>query len=612
MGVAFMTNIINIDGISYELSDNYLDVSNIENFVIIQDNIITDTYTVNKMEFYKFVSVSGNSNLKYIQDSKNNNVAIYNTQTNEIISVGEDNRINLNDCMQLSQQSGLYNYYNLQENNILDTSDIDSILIQDNNIIIDNETYNLIPIAEGGYFIRDTNGNNVAIYRPSSQEIISAGQNNSIPLAQVSDNNYYPLTGTPLNTSNINSVVLDLDEEPKTIAININLGNNATGIKEYNLIALDPNNENSIYAIEDNTGKTIALYDSNTNQIISAGENNYIYLTQATNGTCYPLIDTPLDTSIINYITLNIEGEEKTININVNTEAGTQNLECTLEELYTDSNGNIVYAIKDNIGQTIAVYDSNTNQIISAGENDSINLVQAPNNNYYPLTGVSIITSNTDPDILNLTLAPLETSSINSVVLDTQNQTININVNTEIGTLNLQCNLTALYTDDEGNIVYAIQDNTGKTIALYDSNTNQIISSGQDNCVDLDESFAMSNNQYFKLTGTPLETSNINSVALDTQNQTINLNITNGNTTENLQCTLEELYVDDEGNIVYAIQDNTGKTIALYDSNTNQIISSGQDNSINLNNDFTLYNSQYINFSNTPLAVNILISQILH
>ena len=137
MGVAFMTNIINIDGISYELSDNYLDVSNIENFVISQDNIITDTYTVNKMEFYKFVSVSGNSNLKYIQDSKNNNVAIYNTQTNEIISVGEDNRINLNDCMQLSQQSGLYNYYNLQENNILDTSDIDSILIQDNNIIID-------------------------------------------------------------------------------------------------------------------------------------------------------------------------------------------------------------------------------------------------------------------------------------------------------------------------------------------------------------------------------------------------------------------------------------------------------------------------------------------
>ena len=599
-----MTNIINIDGISYELSDNYLDVSNIENFVISQDNIITDTYTVNKMEFYKFVSVSGNSNLKYIQDSKNNNVAIYNTQTNEIISVGEDNRINLNDCMQLSQQSGLYNYYNLQENNILDTSDIDSILIQDNNIIIDNETYNLIPIAEGGYFIRDTNGNNVAIYRPSSQEIISAGQNNSIPLAQVSDNNYYPLTGTPLNTSNINSVVLDLDEEPKTIAININLGNNATGIKEYNLIALDPNNENSIYAIEDNTGKTIALYDSNTNQIISAGENNYIYLTQATNGTCYPLIDTPLDTSIINYITLNIEGEEKTININVNTEAGTQNLECTLEELYTDSNGNIVYAIKDNIGQTIAVYDSNTNQIISAGENDSINLVQAPNNNYYPLTGVSIITSNTDPDILNLTLAPLETSSINSVVLDTQNQTININVNTEIGTLNLQCNLTALYTDDEGNIVYAIQDNTGKTIALYDSNTNQIISSGQDNCVDLDESFAMSNNQYFKLTGTPLETSNINSVALDTQNQTINLNITNGDTTENLQCTLTELYTDSEGNIVYAIKDNEQNIIALYDSNTNKIISSGQDNSINLNNDFTLYNSQYINFSNTPLATS--------
>ena len=147
MGVAFMTNIINIDGISHELSDNYLDVSNIENFVISQDNIITDTYTVNKMEFYKFVSVSGNSNLKYIQDSKNNNVAIYNTQTNEIISVGEDNRINLNDCMQLSQQSGLYNYYNLQETNILDTSDIDSILIQDNNIIIDNETYNLIPIV---------------------------------------------------------------------------------------------------------------------------------------------------------------------------------------------------------------------------------------------------------------------------------------------------------------------------------------------------------------------------------------------------------------------------------------------------------------------------------
>ena len=608
MGVAFMTNIINIDGISYELSDNYLDVSNIENFVISQDNIITDTYTVNKMEFYKFVSVSGNSNLKYIQDSKNNNVAIYNTQTNEIISVGEDNRINLNDCMQLSQQSGLYNYYNLQENNILDTSDIDSILIQDNNIIIDNETYNLIPIAEGGYFIRDTNGNNVAIYRPSSQEIISAGQNNSIPLAQVSDNNYYPLTGTPLNTSNINSVVLDLDEEPKTIAININLGNNATGIKEYNLIALDPNNENSIYAIEDNTGKTIALYDSNTNQIISAGENNYIYLTQATNGTCYPLIDTPLDTSIINYITLNIEGEEKTININVNTEAGTQNLECTLEELYTDSNGNIVYAIKDNIGQTIAVYDSNTNQIISAGENDSINLVQAPNNNYYPLTGVSIITSNTDPDILNLTLAPLETSSINSVVLDTQNQTININVNTEIGTLNLQCNLTALYTDDEGNIVYAIQDNTGKTIALYDSNTNQIISSGQDNCVDLDESFAMSNNQYFKLTGTPLETSDINSVTLNTQNRIININVNTETGTQNEICDLVTLYNDKEGNTVYGIRDNERNFIAIYDSNTNKIISSGQDNSVYL---AQAPDNNYYPLTGTPLETSSINSVAL-
>ena len=209
MGVAFMTNIINIDGISYELSDNYLDVSNIENFVISQDNIITDTYTVNKMEFYKFVSVSGNSNLKYIQDSKNNNVAIYNTQTNEIISVGEDNRINLNDCMQLSQQSGLYNYYNLQENNILDTSDIDSILIQDNNIIIDNETYNLIPIAEGGYFIRDTNGNNVAIYRPLTQQIISAGTDNSVDLDDFMsyDDRYINISAdNALSTSSINSV----------------------------------------------------------------------------------------------------------------------------------------------------------------------------------------------------------------------------------------------------------------------------------------------------------------------------------------------------------------------------------------------------------------------
>ena len=582
MGVAFMTNIINIDGISYELSDNYLDVSNIENFVISQDNIITDTYTVNKMEFYKFVSVSGNSNLKYIQDSKNNNVAIYNTQTNEIISVGEDNRINLNDCMQLSQQSGLYNYYNLQENNILDTSDIDSILIQDNNIIIDNETYNLIPIVEGGYFIRDTNGNNVAIYRPLTQQIISAGTDNSVNLNNftVYDGRYINIsTDNALSTSSINSVVLDTQNQ--TININVNTDSGTQNL-ECTLTALytDENTGNTVYAIKDSIGKTIALYDSNTNQIISSGQDNSIHLAQALDNNYYPLTGTPINTSNVNYVALNLEGENKTINLNITNGDTTENLQCTLEELYTDDEGNIVYAIKDNTEKTIALYDIQNGKLSSSGENNFTHLAQAPNNYYYyPLTGT-----------------PLNTSDINYVYIDFND--IEINITNGDTTQNIKYNIVTYIDENTGETVCTIQDNTGKTIALYDSNTNQIISSGQDNYVDLDNFMSYDDIKRIKIsTDNALDTSNINYVNLDIDNKKIYI--------DNSEYNLAALYDDNKGNTVYAIKDNEQNIIAIYDSSTNKIVSSGQDNSISLNESFAMSNNQYFKLTGTPLEIDI-------
>ena len=114
----------------------------------------------------------------------------------------------------------------------------------------------------------------------------------------------------------------------------------------------------------------------------------------------------------------------------------------------------------------------------------------------------------------------------------------------------------------------------------------------------------MSNNQYFKLTGTPLETSDINSVALNTQDRIININVNTETGTQNEIYDLIALYNDKERNTIYGIRDNERNFIAIYDESTNKIISSGQENSVDLDDFISqgngIYNKPEINPSFRP------------
>ena len=669
-----------IDGTFYKLTSPTLpEVQNIKSATIAEDSISITTAN-NEILDCTLVPVAteeGNT-IYYIQDSNGNNIAIYNSSTNQIISTG-DNKIDLNDAivaygdpwkknelyifpenLDLSNMEIVYGYnfntqllyilfmdddknkivfeyeqpeigvfqlkntngevvgimntnngtidfssvggnndsyifyknkcYKISEDS-LNSSNIESISFENNNIIINgniNSGCELVPVTNGSNinYIRDSNGNNIAIYNSSTNQIIFAGQDNYVDLAQAPDNNYYPLTGTPLETSSINSVALDTQNQ--TININVNTDSGTQNL-ECTLTELYTDGEgNIVYAIQDSTGKTIALYDSNTNQIVSSGQDNSIHLAQAPDNNYYPLTGTPINTSNVNYVALNLEGENKTINLNITNGDTTENLQCTLTELYTDDEGNIVYAIKDNEQNIIALYDIQNGKLSSSGENNFTHLAQAPNNYYYyPLTGT-----------------PLNTSDINYVYIDFND--IEINITNGDTTQNIKYNIVTYIDENTGEMVCTIQDDAGKTIALYDSNTNQIISAGQENSVDLDNFMSYGLKRIKISTDNALTTSDINSVALDTQNQTISINITNGDTTQNIPCTLTALYTDENtGNTVYAIKDNEQNIIAIYDSNTNKIVSSGQDNSISLNESFAMSNNQYFKLTGTPLEIEI-------
>ena len=577
----------------YLLTGTPLETSSI-NYVVLDTqsqtiniNVNTETGTQNLECTLTALYTDDEGNIVYaIKDGAGKTIALYDSNTNQIISTGESNSVDLGDFMSYDGR-----YINMSTDNALSTSSINYVNLDIDNekIYIDSSECTLTTLYtddEGNivYTIQDNTGKTIAIYDSNTNRIISSGQDNYVDLGNfaVYNGRYINIsTDNALNTSNINSIYVDSTNNK--IIIN--------GTQPYDIEQMKDDSGNNIdmWAVKDSSGNIIAVYDNSGNSpTIFAGQDNFVNLDES-----FRLTDALLDTSNINYVVLNLEGVEKTININITNGDNTENLQCTLTTLYTDDEGNIVYAIKDSTEKTIALYDIQNGKLSSSGENNFTHLAQAPDNNYYPLTGT-----------------PLDTSTINSVALDTQNQTININVNTETGTQNISCTLTTLYTDDEGNIVYAIKDSTEKTIALYDIQNGKLSSSGENNFTHLAQA---PDNNYYPLIGTPLDTSAINSVALDTQNQTIDINITvKGVGTPTLNCTLEELYTDDEENIVYAIKDSTGKTIAIYDSNTNQIISSGQDNSISLNESFAMSNNQYFKLTGTPLETSDINSVTLN
>ena len=68
--------------------------------------------------------------------------------------------------------------------NSLNSNNIESISFENNNIIINgniNSGCELVPVTNGSNinYIRDSNGNNIAIYNSSTNQIIFAGQNNT-------------------------------------------------------------------------------------------------------------------------------------------------------------------------------------------------------------------------------------------------------------------------------------------------------------------------------------------------------------------------------------------------------------------------------------------------
>ncbi len=739
--VVYYNNLNLMKDIISSLPEEYF--SNISS---ISTNILNKYIVINDIK-YTLEPISENATSYYIKNEHDEIIASYN-DTSKLITIDDNNIINLNDAIIAYDNSWMSrDLYIFPEN--LDLSNMEiaygyNFQTKQNFISFTDDDKNQVVFkyeqTENGIFqLKNTNDEVIGIMNTNNGTIdfSSAGGNNDPYLFY--KNKCYKISEDSLNSNNIEHITFNSN--------NIIINNNPN--LKYNLISIEGDDE--ISYIQDLDGKNVGIYNSRTNQIISLGQDNSIDLNEScvmSDNQYFKITGEPLDTSTINSVALNLEDENKTININVNTENGTENISCTLEELYTDSNGNIVYTIKNTATQqTIALYNSGTKEIVSAGLDNSLNLNDlaiTQNNTYVNLQSVDITSISSyfnkvnffeindyvfefTPNSVGSDYAYRLTNSKGEIVFQlTKHDSNNYSVENggikdfyvrnlrngedirirdiEITNLELHNNFNNIEgykffklnnidnpficsstPDGDGfyniygisdtmfgaidnpsvigrinpitgeidfsnyggeHIRYTMYNNKfykfdaenylekgefnainiegssvsingvsgykienipgsnlkyisidGRNIALYNPQSQQIILAGQNNSIRLNNYVRLQNGTSYSLSGNPLSniqnTDSANVIYVDEKPTSINID----GTTYQLQA-----YSTDGDNKVYYIQDTNGKSIAVYDAETNQIVSVGSNNRIDLDNYVETENGAFSTLLNTPLT----------
>ena len=328
-----------------------------------------------------------------------------------------------------------------------------------------------------------------------------------------------------LQNLDITSLSYNTNSTPPTITLNSH---------KFNLT--DYNQETGEYKI---AGLEGTLFNPTTGQIQLLGQNQPTYFAIDQNNNFYALANNFEDLDEINSVTFNIDTGTQTINI-----------DGTPYNLQPVAEGSSIYYIQNN-GTNLAIYDSTTKQIITAGLGNSASLAQV-------LDGYTYTNSYINLQNLNITSLSYDIGWFPYVTLNGYKiELTDYNGNTD--SYEIAGFENAFFDPDHGRIQLP-----GQAQATY------FVTYGN-------------NNTFYPLADTIENVNNITSVTIDNNNITIIIN--NG---EPLNCTLVPITTA-EGNTIYYVQDSSEKNIAIYNSNTKEIISAGQNNSINLNN-----NSKFI------------------
>ena len=653
--------------------------------VIVNLNNNPKTITIDGIP-YNLQSVAEGSSIYYIQ-SNGTNVAIYDDNTKQIISAGKDatgqnNSINFANNSRFTPTADGNSYADLQQ------LEVNSLSYDTNStpptVTLNGCTFNLTDYnsATKNYKIAGLEG---TLFNPASSQIQLPGKGLTYFAAYGNNNTFYALEGTIGDVDEINSVTININNNTNTGTITING-------TPYNLQSIE--GSNGIYYIQSN-GTNVAIYDSTTKQIVSAGLGNSATIAQVTNSTTYINLQN-LDITSLSYntnstpptLTLNdhtfnltnydsetgeykIAGLDDTTSVivNLNNNPKTITIDGIPYNLQSVAEGSSVYYIQDQTNNNnLAIYDSNAKEIVSAGkdttgQNNSINLANnsrfaqtVDGNSYADLQQLEVnsllYNTNSTPPTITLNgyefelepisgqsnqykIAGLEGTLFNPTtgqiqlpgqaqatyfVIDKNNNFYSIDypgitydLNNNYG-CKIQFNKNyfegyedyigflksnqyigrnfSLYAldkvDDKDNIYYIKHVTTGKKWGIYDASEKQVITAGQYNLIDLDNDpiFAIMADEEVYIN---LQNLNITSLSynIDDTTQTITLNGYKFNLTDYNQETGE-----------YKI---AGLDSATFNPTTGELQLPGQNNSINLNNTFTLSNGVYTrNPQNTP------------
>ena len=246
-----------IDGTFYKLTSPTLPgLQNIK-AATINENSISITKANNEILDCTLVPVTtaeGNT-IYYVRDLNGKNIAIYNSDTKEIISAGQNNSINLANNSRFTPTADGNSYIDLQQ------LEVNSLLYDTNStpptITLNGYEFNLT-IEDRFLEIYKIAGLEGTFFNPTTGQIQLPGQEEATYFATYgNDNTFYSLEGTIPGVNNTTSVILNLDNtDTQTITINGT---------PYNLQSIE--GSNGIYYVQSNS-TNVAIYDSTTKQII--------------------------------------------------------------------------------------------------------------------------------------------------------------------------------------------------------------------------------------------------------------------------------------------------------------------------------------------------------
>ena len=421
-----ISNITDIQGGTYNYSEGY--------FNLIDQNGQEMNFTIQKAKGY------------YIIKNNNEVIGTINSGTRKIVlkdkefsmlSVFDENgtaTILKSESLNIGSVQDIV--YSTTEN-YLDIYDENGRYIQffyRTNEVNEDGSFNLLDI---GYTV-NPNNNFAGTYNPETQEIkIMRSDGVNYDVHKNINGTFYKLSSPTLaNVQNVKVVTVNQNNMAITTADN--------EILDCTLVPVATEEGNTIYYIQDSNGNNVAIYDSAEKQIISTGSGNSIDLDN--NSSIVPTVD---GNSYVNLVQLDINS--LSYNINTNTQTLTLNgYEFELEPISGQSNQYKIAGLENTL------FNPASSQIQLPGQEEATYFATYGNDNtFYSLEG-------TIPG-----------------VNDTTSVTLNIDNDTNTGTITINGTPYNLQSIEGSNGIYYIQNN-GTNVAIYDDNTKEIISAGKD------------------------------------------------------------------------------------------------------------------------------------